>query len=455
MNPFARFLSHSALLAPLFGLASLAAPELAQAQYIAPGSAPAYGGGALGGGGGVTLSGMAGGPVDLSRVDGSCRGYAQATPSHVISTSGGPVRITTNASGDATFLVRLPDGRTLCDDDGGDGFNPLIETSTSAGRIEIWVGSYSGSAVTYTLMANGGTVVAPPPVSGSSLFGNLTVGAGMRDPAIGSGRFGGPMPASSISSGCAGHVSSAPSHLVNVTSYMSNLRFVVNGDADTTLLVQYPDGHFSCNDDGGGYPHPLVEGPTGPGTIRVWIGSYSSGTGGNYLLGVTTNPSISATNLSSYAGGGGAVVIAPPPSGGGVVVTPPPVSGAVRVDLDPRIPVTLYGIGVTPTVAVWSPRGGPSIEVTTTPRGSMITVTVSVNGTLQSVFDVPADMASGSIVTVTERADRRLLVRAERAPGAADPGATMLWLLNYAGGAVSIAESWSGTASERGPRWSR
>lgn len=425
-------------------------PAIAHAQYIAPGSSPVYGGATLAGAP-VTLSGTAGGPVELSRVDGSCRGYSQPQPSHTINFSGGPIRITTNASGDATFMVRLPDGRTLCDDDGGDGFNPLIETVTSAGRIEIWVGSYGGSAVSYTLMASG-AAVAPPPVvaGGASLFGNITIGPGLPDPAMASGAFGGPISASSISSGCPGHVSATPSHIVTATTYVSGLRFVVNGDADTTLLVQWPDGHFDCNDDGGGYPHPLVTGTTGPGTIRVWVGSYSSGTSGRYTMAVTTNPSISATNMS------GGVVIAPPPPpppGGGVIVTPP--GGTVRVDLDPRIPVTLYGLGVTPTVAVWSPRGGPSIEVSSVPRGSLVTVSVSVDGVVQNVFDVPASLAANSIVTVTERADRRLLVRAERGPSGSDPGETMLWLLSYTRGAVAIAESWAGSASERGPRWSR
>lgn len=441
-----RLLSALALLA----LPASVAPSVAQAQYIAPGSSPVFGGGTLAGAP-LTLSGTAGGPVELSRVDGSCRGYASPQPSHVINFSGGPIRLTTNASGDATFLVRLPDGRTLCDDDGGDGFNPLIETSTSAGRIEVWVGSYGGSSVSYTLLASG-SAVAPPPVvgGGSSMYGNLAIGPGMPDPAMASGSFGGPISASSISSGCAGHVSANPSHLVTVTSYISGLRFVVNGDADTTLLVQWPDGHFDCNDDGGGYPHPLVTGSTGPGTIRVWVGSYSSGSTGRYTMAVTTNPSITATNMS----GGVAISPPPPPPPGGVVVTPP-VTGAVRVDLDPRIPVTLYGSGVTPTVAIWSPRGGPSIEVSSVPRGSMVTISVSVNGVLQSVVDVPAALAANAIVTVTERSDRRLLVRAERAPSGADSGETMLWLLSYTRGAVAIAESWAGTASERGPRWSR
>jgi hypothetical protein len=31
----------------------------------------------------------------------------------------------------------------------------------------------------------------------------------------------------------------------------------------------------------------------------------------------------------------------------------------------------------------------------------------------------------------------------------------MLWLLSYTSGAVAVAESWAGSASERGPRWSR
>lgn len=465
MTSMPRIASLPSLSAFSLAVGLLAAPHAVSAQYIAPGSAPAYGGGSLSGGGPLTLGGVAGGPVELSRVDGSCRGYAQPSPSHVINFSGGPIRLTTvGTSGDATMMVRLPDGRTMCDDDGGEGNNPLIDAVTSGGRLEVWVGSYSRSAVTYTLMANGGgggggVVVAPPPMGGGggALFGTLTAGPGMRDPVIGTGRFGGPIPASSIGGSCRGSVTAAPTHVVNVTSYMPNLRFVVNGDADTTLMVQYPDGRFACSDDEGGYPHPLVEGPSAPGTVRVWIGAYSSGTTGNYTLGVTTNPSINAGNLASYAGGGG-VVVSPP-----VVVAPPPPtgggfgSGAVRVDLDPRIPTTLYGLGVTPTVAVWSPRRGPTVEVSTIPRGSLINVSVSVGGVVASVFDVPTELATGSVVTATERSDGRLLVRAERSPTGRDPGSTMLWLLAYvpSTGGVSIAESWSGSASERGPRWSR
>jgi hypothetical protein len=144
-------------------------------------------------------------------------------------------------------------------------------------------------------------------------------------------------------------------------------------------------------------------------------------------------------------------VVSPPYAGGSIVIP----AGAARVDLDPRIPVTLFGSGVSPTVAIWSPRGGPSIEVATSPRGSMVSIAVSVNGVVQSVVEVPAALAASAIVTVTERADRRLLVRAERPPGASDPGETMLWLLSYTSGAVAVAESWAGSASERGPRWSR
>jgi hypothetical protein len=439
----------------VLALPSLAA--VAEAQYIAPGASPLYGSGTVAGTP-LFLSGTAMGPVDLSAVDSACRGYASAQPSHVVNFSGGMLRLTTEADGDTTFLVRLPDGRMFCDDDGGDGFNPLVEVSTAPGRVEVWVGSYGGSPIPYRLVANG-AAAAPAVPSGGGMFANVTIGPGMPDPVVVSGAFGGPVPASSISSGCAGHVSPNPSHLVTVTSYLSNLRFVVNGDADTTLLVQWPDGRFSCNDDGGGYPHPLVEGGTPPGTIRVWVGAYSSGGSGSYALAVTTNPAVSASDMT-----GGSPPPPPPP----VVVGPPPVvsppyaggsivipAGAARVDLDPRIPVTLFGSGVSPTVAIWSPRGGPSIEVATSPRGSMVSIAVSVNGVVQSVVEVPAALAASAIVTVTERADRRLLVRAERPPGASDPGETMLWLLSYTSGAVAVAESWAGSASERGPRWSR
>jgi hypothetical protein len=278
----------------------------------------------------------------------------------------------------------------------------------------------------------------------------MTLGA-RPDPLIVTGTFGGPIQASNMSPDCRGWITGPPSHIVNARSGFPNLRFVVRASSDTTLVVRYPDGRLACNDDGGGSLNPLVEGPTGPGQIMVWVGSYSSGATGPYQMGITTIPGIGPDQIGT--GGPGPVVVAPPP--------PPPQPSmppvTARVDLLPRIPVTLIGPGMSPgTVAVWSPRGGPAIDLGVMPiPGGGYRVYANIGGAPSTVVDVPAQVAQDSVVTITQRPDQRLLVRAERAPMAGDPGQQMLMLVQMLNGAPQLAEQWVGTFSDRAPRWSR
>ncbi|MBN8616796.1 MAG: hypothetical protein J0L92_39800 [Deltaproteobacteria bacterium] len=439
-------------------------PAAASAQYVVPQAPPSYGQAAISGNQRTSLRGIAGGGVSLSSVNGSCRGYAQPNPSHILSVSPGvqSVRIAGRSGIDTTLMVQMPDGRVMCDDDGGGSLNPLLDLPAVPGQWRIWVGSYSGSNTgPYDLdvMAAGGAppIVRPggPGPATGALFATVDMSLGARpDPMIVTGTFGGPIQASNMSSDCRGWITGPPSHIVNARTGFPNLRFVVSAQSDTTLVVRYPDGRLGCNDDGGGAANPLVEGPTGPGQIMVWVGSYSSGNSGPYQLGITTIPGIRYDNLGA---GTGPIVVAPPPQ---VVVPPPqptlpPVTA--RVDLLPRIPVTLVGPGMQPgTVAVWSPRGGPSIElgIMQIPGGGY-RVYANTGGQQSTVVDVPSQVARDAVVTITQRPDSRLLVRAERAPGAGDPGQQMLMLLQMLNGAPQLAEQWAGTFSDRAPRWSR
>lgn len=438
---------------PITGLASVAS-----AQYVVPQAPPSYGQAAIGGGQRTSLRGIAGGGVSLSSVNGSCRGYAQPNPSHVLMVQPGVqgVRIAGRSGIDTTLMVQMPDGRVMCDDDGGGSLNPLLDIPAVPGQWRIWVGSYSGSNTgPYDLdvqAAGGGPVVAPGPATGA-LFSTADMTLGARpDPLLVTGTFGGPIQASNMSPDCRGWITGPPSHIVNARTGFPNLRFVVSAQSDTTLVVRYPDGRLGCNDDGGGAANPLVEGPTGPGQIMVWVGSYSSGNSGPYQMGITTIPGIRYDNLGAGPGPSGPVVVAPPPP---VQPSMPPVTA--RVDLLPRIPVTLIGPGMQPgTVAVWSPRGGPSIELGIMPiPGGGYRVYANTGGAQSTVVDVPAQVAQDAVVTITQRPDQRLLVRAERAPGARDAGQQMLMLLQMLNGAPTLAEQWAGTFSDRVPRWAR
>jgi hypothetical protein len=81
------------------------------------------------------------------QVSAQCRGYISAAPSHVLHTRSGfqSLRLVGESAQDTTLVVMLPDGRVVCDDDGGGDRNPLIATSSTPGAIRIWVGSYAAT----------------------------------------------------------------------------------------------------------------------------------------------------------------------------------------------------------------------------------------------------------------------------------------------------------------------
>jgi len=380
-------------------------------------------------------------------------------PNHILNVSPGTAQVSIGASSnvDTTLMVQTPDGRILCDDDGGPvGMNPLLQFAAVPGQYRVWVGSYSSSSGgPYNLEASavGG---GPPSVQPQgALYGAIEMTDGARpDPMVLQGNFGGPVQASSINGSCRGWISGPPSHIINARSGFRNLRFVGRADSDTTLVVRYPDGHFQCDDDSGGAANPLVEGPTGPGQILVWIGAYSNGNSGPYMLGVTTVPGINYSNLGSPVIAPPQVI--PPPQ---VVITPPPTGipqVTARVDLLPRIPVTLIGPGMAlGTVAVWSPRGGSPVEVGIQRSRDGYRVYAVINGQMQTVVELPPAFIEQSVVTVMQRDGQRVLVRAEQAPNGSVAGQQALMLVQMVNGAPTIAEQWIGAFGAAAPRWAR
>ncbi|MEL7362789.1 MAG: hypothetical protein AAFN13_12015 [Bacteroidota bacterium] len=68
-------------------------------------------------------------------------------------TSGsGPLFISVESEGDTTLLVNMPDGTWACDDDSGNGSNPLLIIPNAAdGLYDIWVGTYGDAMQSATL----------------------------------------------------------------------------------------------------------------------------------------------------------------------------------------------------------------------------------------------------------------------------------------------------------------
>jgi len=93
-----------------------------------------------------TSSGRAGGPVDASTLDVSCRGFIAAAPNHVLTAAGSfaKLRVIASAGVDTTLVIRRPDGTLVCNDD-SEGWNPIVEASFAPGAYQIFVGTYSAA----------------------------------------------------------------------------------------------------------------------------------------------------------------------------------------------------------------------------------------------------------------------------------------------------------------------
>lgn len=89
---------------------------------------------------------------------------------------------------------------------------------------------------------------------------------------------GGSIDASTISSSCRGFIANAPDVRVNYTPGRYPLIISANSDADTTLVVNAPDGRWYCDDDSGeGGLNPMVRfNNPQRGQYDIWVGTYGN-----------------------------------------------------------------------------------------------------------------------------------------------------------------------------------
>jgi len=81
-----------------------------------------------------------------------------------------------------------------------------------------------------------------------------------------------------VSSSCRGFVAEAPDVRLNFTAGSLPLIISVNSSADTTLVVNGPDGQWYCDDDGGnaGLNPSLRFGTPASGQYDIWVGTYGN-----------------------------------------------------------------------------------------------------------------------------------------------------------------------------------
>ncbi len=248
---------------------------------------------------------VAGGPVEAGDALGTdangnyCVGTIAEAPDYRINYTSGswPLIFNVMASEDTTLVINAPDGQWYCNDDGAGYPNPEIVFDTPmSGQYDIWIGAYSGGNPDATLnvtelAGDAGPVTPPPsmpPPTGnmpdftlSPTYGQVTLTAGFTpDPHTINLTAGGEIDAlDALGGSCRGDIATAPDYSLNYTSGSWPLYIWAIADADTTIVINGPDGQWYCDDDSAGSLNPLFEfANPQSGRYDIWVGTYSGGT---------------------------------------------------------------------------------------------------------------------------------------------------------------------------------
>jgi hypothetical protein len=110
-------------------------------------------------------------------------------------------------------------------------------------------------------------------------YGRITLAPGFQpDPHLVNLRAGGSISASNAGSGCSGYITNAPDFRFQWNGNGSlNIKISVMSNADTTLVVNGPNGEWYCDDDSGSGNNPLVTLGSVSGRYEIWVGTYNSG----------------------------------------------------------------------------------------------------------------------------------------------------------------------------------
>ncbi|MDH5491705.1 MAG: hypothetical protein OEY14_07115 [Myxococcales bacterium] len=125
---------------------------------------------------------------------------------------------------------------------------------------------------------------SPPPAAPIRLHPGF-----VPDPYRARGTSGGPRDAAALAEGCGGWIHEHPDHLLELDDAFTDLRVMVRGEGDVTLVIQLPDGSYRCNDDlePGRTTDPLIGSGFSPGTHRIWVGSFARDESWPYELGIS------------------------------------------------------------------------------------------------------------------------------------------------------------------------
>ncbi len=121
--------------------------------------------------------------------------------------------------------------------------------------------------------------LAQPDFNRPPSFGTISLSAGFADdPRVINVTAGGRLNAASIDSACVGSVANSPDVRLNYEAGELPLIISVASDADTTLVINGPDGSWYCDDDSGEGSNPSVRfNNPGSGQYDIYVGHYQQG----------------------------------------------------------------------------------------------------------------------------------------------------------------------------------
>lgn len=198
----------------------------------------------------------------------------------------------TTSDCDPTMIMRDAYGQWHFNDDGPNGVQPQIVLNGAQlnGRVDIWVGSFSGAACQGTVVFRSAVGMAPSaPAMGMQGCPNpglqgvpvTTTGANLFTPTDFYVAAGGTQDVSQcgLPTFASGFFAAQP----NLTFFLSGMqdyaRLEIQGQSacDTVLLVRTPDGSWYFDDDSNGNMDPMLDlYNTGMlnGRLDIWMGTY-------------------------------------------------------------------------------------------------------------------------------------------------------------------------------------
>lgn len=136
---------------------------------------------------GTVIEGMAGGPVEASRMHPECAGWLPSAPQYLMEVSTPEdLAITATTMGDAVLAVVMRDGTILCNDDAV-GLNPRVAGHFEPGTYPVFVGTYGTdeTGIPFRLTVDIAVRGAPLGMSPSTHIAGVPTACGMTVPTAG------------------------------------------------------------------------------------------------------------------------------------------------------------------------------------------------------------------------------------------------------------------------------